>query len=100
MALKKTITFAGVQVTDAYHRVEGFNVRRNWEPDINGDVGAPQEVASAIDIRVRSYIDSKAVHDIGERIFMVSCERANPASFAGCYVALKTLPEFAGAEDC
>ena len=85
MALKKTITTEyGIDVIDAYHRVECVR--------INGK--------NSISYNLRSYKDNSGLPFFGERI--VNCdysiEGENP--IAQAYAHVKTLPEFAGAVDC
>jgi len=83
MALKKTInTKHGIDVNDAYHRVESVQLREKTQ----------------LMFAVRSYADPSK-QAIDEKI--VSCaynlNGDNPIKQA--YEHLKTLPEFAGAAD-
>ena len=85
MALQKTTqTPFGIEVSDAYHRVEGLRL-----------VSKDQ-----IAFQVRSYKDNSGVPHFADT--SGSCayalDGANPIQQA--YEHLKTLPEFAGATDC
>ena len=86
MAFKKTVdTQIGVQVPDAYHRVEFVTIGKNKK---------------RIDFHLRNYKDASSASWISDASH--SCEYnidgANP--IAQAYVYLKTLPEFSGVVDC
>ncbi len=86
MAFKKTINAPiGVQVQDAYHRVEFVMIDKSKK---------------RIDFHLRNYKDANSASWISDALH--ACEYdingANP--IAQAYVYLKTLPEFAGATDC
>lgn len=85
MALKKTSQTAfGIEVANAYHRVEGLRI-----------TGKDQ-----IFFQVRSYKDNSGLPHFADAT--AGCayrlDGANP--LAQAYAHLKTLPEFAGATDC
>jgi hypothetical protein len=85
MAIKKTTqTSFGIEVANAYHRVEGLRI-----------IGKDQ-----ISFQVRSYKDNSGLPHFADAV--ASCayalDGANPIEQA--YEHLKTLPEFAGAIDC
>jgi len=84
MALKKTVASPhGINVNDAYHRVEVVNLLNK----------------NSMSFYTRSYAD------VNKKCFfeqMIFCDYvlggANP--IAQAYEHLKTMPEFAGATDC
>lgn len=85
MALKKTVTTEyGIEVVDAYHRVECVWIKNK----------------TSISYHLRSYKVNSGFPFFDERI--VECdyiiEGENPISQA--YMHAKTLPEFADASDC
>lgn len=83
MALKKTVQLpVGVEVVDAYHRIECVMVSK-----------------STLDFRVRAYSSPAhpACQDVGY-VCEYDLHGANP--LAQAYQHLKTLPEFADAVDC
>lgn len=83
MALKQTIQLpVGVEVADAYHRVECVLVSK-----------------TTLEFRVRAYSSANhpACHDVGY-VCEYDLKGANP--LAQAYLHLKALPEFAGAVDC
>jgi hypothetical protein len=85
MALKKTTsTQFGIEVANAYHRVEGLKMTSK----------------TGIAFQIRSYKDDSGLPHFAD--YPVACEYdldgANPIKQA--YTHLKTLPEFAGATDC
>ena len=84
MALKKTsATFFGTDVVDAYHRVEGLQVKRK----------------DKILFQVRVSVDGVKPHFSDEQYQCAyNIHGDNPIRQA--YAYLKTLPEFAGATDC
>lgn len=84
MAVKKTVnTQHGFVATDAYHRVEGTQVNKE-----------------KITFQIRSYKDDTGVPHFAD--VSLSCvydiQGDNPIKQA--YKYIKTLPEFANAEDC
>jgi len=84
MAIKKTVTTVhGLQVIDAYHRVEGVQIRGKSE----------------ILFTVRSYADvnKQSFHD---QNFSCAYSLTGENPIKQAYEHLKTLPEFAGATDC
>lgn len=92
MALKKTVTtIHGFLATDAYHRIENLSISPNLLVDFDS--------VRTITFVVRSYKTSDAICFF-ENSF--GCEYnidgENPIKQAYEYV--KTLPEFADAQDC
>jgi len=84
MAISKTvITAHGIQVNNAYHRVE--NVKLLGKDKIKFQLCASVD-KNKLSFNADSY---ECAYDL---------EGANP--IAQAYVHLKTLPEFAGATDC
>jgi hypothetical protein len=85
MALQKTAqTSFGINVVDAYHRVEGLRI-------LGKDLLAFQ---------VRSYKDNSGLPHFADQTMgcVYDIEGANPIKQAYLYV--KSLDEFAGATDC
>lgn len=83
MALAKTITTPfGIEITDAYHRVEDITISNKTEMNISLAIYADK---TARPVSTRGFL---AVYDIAGE---------NPIKQA--YEHLKTLPEFAGAAD-
>ena len=85
MALKKTVqTPFGIEIVDAYHRVEGVRI-------IDKD---------QIAFQVRSYKDNSNLPHFADAANGCNyiLNGVNPIKQA--YVHLKTLPEFADATDC
>jgi hypothetical protein len=83
MALKKTIKFKGIEIKNAYIRVWKFEGSKS---EIFIGVGFYKDSESEI-------FDSKTFN-----ITSYNLDGSNP--IAQAYEHLKTLPEFAGAEDC
>ena len=84
MALKKSSsTVFGIDVANAYHRVEGLQL-------INKE---------KIKFQVRSSLDGVQPH-FGDVQYDCSYDMQSPNPIAQAYAHLKTLPEFAGATDC
>jgi len=82
MALKKTYQRDGVTITDAYIKVGNINGTKNWfsfTVEIKGNAEAPAVM--------------EETHS-----FAPSMDGGNFVKQA--YDYLKTLPEYAGAEDC
>jgi len=84
MAIEKTVTTQhGIEVKNAYHRVEGVSV-----------VGKDK-----ISFRVRSSVDGVLPHFAdADHQCAYTLDGENPIKQA--YEHLKTLPEFSGATDC
>jgi hypothetical protein len=85
MALKKTAqTPFGIEIANAYHRVEGLRI-------IDKD---------QISFQIRSYKDNSGLPHFADAAAgcAYTLDGANP--IAQAYEHLKTLPEFAGAIDC
>jgi hypothetical protein len=84
MALKKTVqTSFGVEVIDAYHRVEGIRIVNK----------------NKIAYQLRTYTD-KNLESFRDVIYGSAYDMTGANPIAQAYEYLKTLPEFAGAEDC
>jgi hypothetical protein len=86
MAFRKTVnTQIGVQVHDAYHRVEFVTIDKSKK---------------RIDFHLRNYKDANSAFWISDGMHACdyNIDGANP--IAQAYTHLKTLPEFAGATDC
>jgi hypothetical protein len=81
MALSKTITFKGVAIPDAYHRVFGVSVTKET---VSFSLG----VHASTDSQMLSSTSYACAYDLNGN---------NPIQQA--YEHLKTLPEFAGAAD-
>lgn len=84
MALKKTVTtIHGINVQDAYHRVESVSLQSK----------------EAIGFHVRSYVNADST-SFESKMFACKYDLngANPIKQA--YDHVKTLPEFSGAIDC
>lgn len=85
MALKKTFsTVYGIDVVDAYHRVEGIELQDKTK----------------IAYRVRSYKNASGLPFFEERVLTSSYDIAGQNPIAQAYSHVKTLPEFADAVDC
>lgn len=84
MALKKTVTTPhGIEVKNAYHRVEGVKFLSK----------------DKIQFQLRSSVDGLLPHFMDVEFECVyDIDGANPAK--QIYKHLKTLPEFIDAEDC
>lgn len=84
MALKKTVTTVhGIEVIDAYHRVEGIQL-----------IGKDQ-----ITFNARSYKDPMFPF-FEEKVAVCDYDMNGANPLAQAYAHLKTLPEFADAVDC
>jgi hypothetical protein len=85
MALKKTSQTAfGIEVADAYHRVEGLKL-----------VGKDQ-----IAFQVRSYKDNSGLPHFADAAAGCAYNLNGENPIKQAYVYLKTTPEFADAQDC
>ena len=85
MAFKKTIlTKQGFKATDAYHRVE--NVRLYTKDSML--------------FQLRSYKDDSGVPFFADIDFSIVYDLNGANPIAQAYAHLKTLPDFADAEDC
>jgi hypothetical protein len=84
MAIEKTVTTQhGIEVKNAYHRVEGLSVVRK----------------DKIHFHVRSSVDGVLPHFLDtDYQCAYTLDGENPIKQA--YEHLKTLPEFSGATDC
>ena len=84
MALEKTVTtLHGFKAVDAYHRVEGTQVRKD-----------------TMTFQVRSYKDTSGLPHFADSPFNCAYDIAGDNPIKQAYAHLKTLPEFAGATDC
>lgn len=84
MALKKTKqTSFGVDVTDAYHRVEHVRI----------------EDKNRISFCVRSYADTEKQF-FSEQLYSCSYDLNGVNPIACAYLHLKDHPDFAGSKDC
>lgn len=81
--IKKTNTYFGVEVLDAYHRVEGVRLLTKDRIQF--------QLRSSVDGVLPHFADVQ--HECGYAIY-----ENNP--IAQAYKYLKTLPEFEGATDC
>ncbi len=85
MALKKTVqTPQGFNAADAYHRVEGVRLQ-----------GKDQ-----IAFQLRSYKDDSGVAHFNDVAHACAYELSGANPIAQAYNHVKSLPEFAGAQDC
>ena len=85
MAIKKTVTTVyGIEVIDAYHRVEGVELQGKTE----------------IRYCVRSYKDASGLPFFDERYIVSDYNIQGENPIAQAYAHVKTLPEFADAVDC
>ena len=85
MALKQKIsTISGIEVDDAYHRVEQVTLVNK----------------SNIHFAVNAYKDSENKAYITNKFYSCQYDLAGKNPMAQAYMHLKTLEEFAGAEDC
>jgi hypothetical protein len=84
MALKKSVTtIYGFDLPDAYHRVEGIQlVSKNM-----------------IKFQVRSFADKEKAH-FSDSPYECVYDMSGQNPIKQAYEHLKTLPEFAGAENC
>ncbi len=85
MALKKNAqTIFGIEVVDAYHRVEGLKI-----------VGKDQ-----IAFQVRSYKDNSGLPHFADASSGCAYDINGENPIKQAYVYLKTTPAFADAKDC
>lgn len=85
MALKKTIQFAGIDVVDAYHRIE--SVRTSGKTMLVAEVKSYAEPTTGVSFESSQFA---CPYDLS------SADNA----FAQAYAHIKTLPQFADAVDC
>jgi len=84
MALEKTaITSHGFTASNAYHRVEGTQVSKD-----------------SMTFQVRSYKDNSGLPHFADASFGCAYDIAGDNPIKQAYEHLKTLPEFASANDC
>lgn len=84
MAIKKTVTTVfGIEVSDAYHRVESLSLQK-----------------SKISYCVRSYKDISGLPFFAEKYITSDYDIAGVNPVAQAYAHIKTLSEFADAVDC
>jgi len=94
MALQKTLTHKGLTATDAYIKVDSFQVREAFEnPEIDGT--KKYDVAVQLGI----YTDSAKTYKL-EKV-PISAVNVNESiiTFANIYAYIKTLDGFVGAID-
>lgn len=98
MALKKTtMTAQGIEVVDAYHRVESASVLR---------VGKriPSEVETygthTLVAKLCSFKDKDANVNFSEKMFTTKFDVNGVGAIEQAYNFIKSTSEFAGAEDC
>lgn len=85
MALKKTVTTEyGIEVVDAYHRVEYLQIKDK----------------TSITYHLRSYKDNSGLPFFGERVLECNYDIEGDNPIAQAYMHVKTLPDFATAVDC
>lgn len=85
MALKKTITTPfGVEIADAYHRVEGLSLDNKTQ----------------ITFHVRAYKDASATIAVDGAHFTCAYNMNETNPLAQAYEHAKKQPGFAGAVDC
>ena len=85
MAIKKTVTTVfGIEVVDAYHRVEAVQISGKTE----------------ITYHIRSYKDKSGVPFFEEKVAQAPYDIAGSNPIAQAYDHAKSLPEFAGSVDC
>lgn len=85
MAFKKTIITAyGIEVVDAYHRVEAVRL----------------EGKNSVAYHVRIYKDNNSLPFFEEKVFQSDYDINGDNPIAQAYTHLKTLPEYADAIDC
>lgn len=85
MAIKKTVTtIHGIEVADAYHRVEAVS--------LHGKI----EIAYCI----RSYKDDSGLPFFDEKYMTSGYKIDGENPLVQAYAHVKTLPEFTGAVDC
>ncbi|NBW14829.1 MAG: hypothetical protein EBR82_43200 [Caulobacteraceae bacterium] len=85
MALKKTSQTAfGIEVADAYHRVEGVRLSSK----------------TSMSFQVRSYKDNSGLLHFADAAAGCAYDINGENPIKQAYVHLKTTPEFADAQDC
>lgn len=85
MALSKTVrTPQGFDAQDAYHRVEGLQIKNK----------------TTISYMVRSYKDDSGVPAFVDCQYESAYDLAGENPIAQAYGHLKTLPEFENSKDC
>lgn len=85
MALSKTVrTPQGFDAQDAYHRVEGLQIKNK----------------TTISYMVRSYKDDSGVPAFVDSPYESAYDLAGESPIAQAYEHLKTMPEFENAKDC
>jgi len=85
MALKQKIsTVSGIEVDDAYHRVERVTLVNK----------------TSITFAVNAYKDSEIEAYITSKFYSCDYDISGKNPMAQAYDHLKTLPEFSGATDC
>ena len=85
MALKKTIKFAGIDIVDAYHRVESIRTS-----------GKTMCV-----VEVKSYANQSSGLPLESASFACPYDlNSSDNAFKQAYAHLKTLPQFSGSIDC
>ena len=82
MALKKTYQRDGVTITDAYIKVGNINGTKNW---------------FSFTVEIKANQDA---HPVMEETHSIAPSMEGGNFVKQAYEHLKTLPEFAGAEDC
>lgn len=84
MAIKKTInTVHGIEVLDAYHRVESVSLQGK----------------DAISFHLRGYADPNKPF-VAEQVFSAPFDLNGTNPIAQAYAHIKTLPDFEGSVDC
>ena len=85
MAIKKTVmTVHGIEVADAYHRVEGVTLQGK----------------TSISYSLRSYKNSSGLPFFEEQYITSDYDINGDNPLAQAYAYVKTLPEFTGSVDC
>lgn len=85
MALKKTVTTEyGIEVVDAYHRVEYLQIKDK----------------TSISYHLRSYKDGSGFPFFGENTLECNYDIEGDNPIKQAYMHAKSLPEFAGSVDC
>jgi hypothetical protein len=84
MALSKTVNSAyGINVTNAYHRVENLNLLKK----------------DLMSFMIRSYVSADKPF-FNEQTFYSAYDLSGENPITQAYQHVKALPEFAGATDC
>ena len=85
MALQKTVTTPhGIEVTDAYHRIEYVQIVNK----------------TSLVYHVRTYKDNSDLPFFEEKVLQSDYDITGDNPIAQAYTHLKSLPEFADAVDC